>query len=78
MKPISKHIDKHGSVSSRLRCRHGFLMLRKGYVTLRPEDDEDMWHLYNLIQTGDSVRATTVRYDVDRPLHLSTDSYYET
>lgn len=22
----------------------------KGYVTLRPEEDEDMWHLYNLIQ----------------------------
>lgn len=22
----------------------------QGYVTLRPEDDEDMWHLYNLIQ----------------------------
>ena len=22
----------------------------KGYVTVEPEDDEDMWHLYNLIQ----------------------------
>lgn len=21
----------------------------QGYVTLRPEDDEDMWHVYNLI-----------------------------
>ncbi|XP_006460238.1 hypothetical protein AGABI2DRAFT_203120 [Agaricus bisporus var. bisporus H97] len=45
MKLVGRHIDKHGS----------------GYVTLRPEDDEDMWHLYNLIQAGDSVRATTVR-----------------
>ncbi|KAF5364205.1 hypothetical protein D9756_000482 [Leucocoprinus leucothites] len=45
MKLIKKYIDKHGA----------------GHVTLRPEDDEDMWHLYNLIQAGDSVRATTVR-----------------
>jgi hypothetical protein len=21
----------------------------QGHVTLRPEDDEDMWHVYNLI-----------------------------
>ncbi|KAF7301780.1 Deoxyribodipyrimidine photo-lyase [Mycena indigotica] len=45
MKLVNKHIDKHGS----------------GHVTLRPEDDEDMWHLYNLIQEGDSVRAPAVR-----------------
>ncbi|GLB33927.1 putative DOM34 protein [Lyophyllum shimeji] len=45
MKLVSRHIDKHGA----------------GHVTLRPEDDEDMWHLYNLIQVGDSVRAPAVR-----------------
>ncbi|KAJ6628746.1 eRF1 domain 1-domain-containing protein [Mycena sp. CBHHK59/15] len=45
MKLVNKHIDKHGT----------------GHVTLRPEDDEDMWHLYNLIQEGDSVRAPAVR-----------------
>ncbi|KAF5390717.1 hypothetical protein D9757_002681 [Collybiopsis confluens] len=45
MKLVSKHIDKHGA----------------GHVTLRPEDDEDMWHLYNLIQKGDSVRAPAIR-----------------
>ncbi|KAI4525440.1 hypothetical protein K525DRAFT_261340 [Schizophyllum commune Loenen D] len=45
MKLVSKHVDKHGA----------------GHVTLRPEDDEDMWHLYNLIQKGDSVRAPAVR-----------------
>ncbi|KAF9451665.1 hypothetical protein P691DRAFT_807275 [Macrolepiota fuliginosa MF-IS2] len=45
MKLVNRHIDKHGA----------------GHVTLKPEDDEDMWHLYNLIQAGDSVRATTVR-----------------
>ncbi|KAJ7228537.1 eRF1 domain 1-domain-containing protein [Mycena pura] len=45
MKLVNKHIDKHGT----------------GHVTLRPEDDEDMWHLYNLIQEGDSVRAPAIR-----------------
>ncbi|KAJ3837893.1 eRF1 domain 1-domain-containing protein [Lentinula raphanica] len=45
MKLIGKHVDKHGA----------------GHVTLRPEDDEDMWHLYNLIQKGDSVRAPAIR-----------------
>jgi len=33
----------------------------QGHVTLRPEDDEDMWHLYNLIQKGDLVRAPAIR-----------------
>ncbi|KAK7061835.1 Deoxyribodipyrimidine photo-lyase [Favolaschia claudopus] len=45
MKLVNKHIDKHGT----------------GHVTLRPEDDEDMWHLYNLIQDGDCVRAPAIR-----------------
>ncbi|KAJ7682674.1 eRF1 domain 1-domain-containing protein [Mycena polygramma] len=48
MKLVNKHIDKHGT----------------GHVTLRPEDDEDMWHLYNLIQDGDSVRAPAIRQKV--------------
>lgn len=30
-------------------------------VGLIPEDPEDMWHAYNLISEGDSVRASTVR-----------------
>ncbi|KAJ7129543.1 eRF1 domain 1-domain-containing protein [Mycena epipterygia] len=45
MKLVNRFIDKHGT----------------GHVTLRPEDDEDMWHLYNLIQDGDSVRAPAIR-----------------
>ncbi|ODN79875.1 mRNA surveillance protein pelota [Cryptococcus amylolentus CBS 6039] len=45
MKLVNKHIEKDGS----------------GYVTLRPEDDEDMWHVYNLISEGDQVRAMAVR-----------------
>ncbi|KAI0068786.1 pelota [Artomyces pyxidatus] len=45
MKLVGKHIIKDLS----------------GYVSVRPEDDEDMWHLYNLIQEGDNVRAPAIR-----------------
>ncbi|KAI0719628.1 pelota [Cerioporus squamosus] len=45
MKLINKHIEKD----------------RSGHVTVCPEDDEDMWHLYNLIQEGDRVRAPAIR-----------------
>ncbi|OCH92923.1 pelota [Obba rivulosa] len=45
MKLLGKHIEKDGS----------------GYVVMRPEDDEDMWHLYNLIQEGDIVRGAGFR-----------------
>ncbi|XP_056894282.1 protein pelota homolog isoform X2 [Takifugu flavidus] len=30
-------------------------------VTLIPEEAEDMWHSYNLLQVGDSLRASTIR-----------------
>ncbi|KDN50948.1 hypothetical protein RSAG8_00577, partial [Rhizoctonia solani AG-8 WAC10335] len=45
MQLIGRRIDKDGV----------------GYVTLVPQDDEDMWHIYNLIQEGDQVRAAAVR-----------------
>jgi protein pelota len=32
-----------------------------GYLTLIPEEEEDMWHIYNLIAKGDSVRSSTIR-----------------
>ncbi|XP_063077321.1 protein pelota homolog [Engraulis encrasicolus] len=32
-----------------------------GQVTLIPEEAEDMWHTYNLVQVGDSLRASTIR-----------------
>ncbi|XP_018431223.1 PREDICTED: protein pelota homolog, partial [Nanorana parkeri] len=32
-----------------------------GQVTLVPEEAEDMWHAYNLVQVGDSLQATTIR-----------------
>ncbi|CAD6890685.1 unnamed protein product [Tilletia controversa] len=45
MKITSRHIERDGS----------------GRVTLVPEEDEDMYHLYNLIEPGDLVRAAAVR-----------------
>ena len=32
-----------------------------GNVTVRIEDDEDLWQLYNLTHVGDTVRASTFR-----------------
>lgn len=30
-------------------------------ITLVPEENEDMWHAYNLISEGDCVRGSTIR-----------------
>ena len=30
-------------------------------VNLIPEEAEDMWHAYNLVAVGDSVRSTAIR-----------------
>lgn len=32
-----------------------------GMILLRPSTSEDLWHCYNLLQSGDLVRTTTVR-----------------
>ncbi|PWN87835.1 hypothetical protein FA10DRAFT_281374 [Acaromyces ingoldii] len=45
MKVLSRHVERDGS----------------GSVTVNPEEDEDMYHLYNLIEVGDLVRGPTVR-----------------
>ncbi|GFQ72928.1 protein pelota [Trichonephila clavata] len=45
MKLTHKNLEKDGS----------------GSVTLIPEDPEDMWHAYNLIAEGDTLRSTTIR-----------------
>uniref|UniRef100_A0A915J3R7 ERF1 domain-containing protein n=1 Tax=Romanomermis culicivorax TaxID=13658 RepID=A0A915J3R7_ROMCU len=45
MRLVNKQFDKDG-------C---------GHVTLIPEDAEDMWHCYNLIQEGDLLRSSTIR-----------------
>ncbi|XP_069507774.1 protein pelota homolog [Ambystoma mexicanum] len=45
MKLVSKDIEKDNA----------------GQVTLIPDEAEDMWHTYNLLQVGDSLRASTIR-----------------
>ncbi|KAK8768020.1 hypothetical protein V5799_005196, partial [Amblyomma americanum] len=45
MKLVHKYIEKDGS----------------GNVTLIPEEAEDMWHAYNLMSQGDSLKASTIR-----------------
>ncbi len=34
---------------------------QNGFVTLQAEEDEDMYHLYNLISKDDEVEAVTLR-----------------
>ena len=34
---------------------------KEGHVTLVPTDDEDMWHIYNLIRPGDVMRMKSLR-----------------
>ncbi|BFZ18717.1 hypothetical protein BsWGS_21756 [Bradybaena similaris] len=45
MKLTHKDIDKNSS----------------GSITLIPEEAEDMWHTYNLVSVGDTIRSTTIR-----------------
>ncbi|PRD29130.1 UNVERIFIED_CONTAM: pelo [Trichonephila clavipes] len=45
MKLTHKYLEKDGS----------------GSVTLLPEDPEDMWHAYNLVAKGDTLKSTTIR-----------------
>ncbi|XP_072341523.1 protein pelota homolog [Scyliorhinus torazame] len=45
MKLLSKLIDRDNT----------------GQITLMPEEAEDMWHTYNLLQIKDSLRASTFR-----------------
>jgi protein pelota len=32
-----------------------------GHMTLKMEENDDMWHLYNIISKGDAIKATTLR-----------------
>ena len=34
---------------------------KSGFVILCPEEAEDTWHCYNLIQIGDQIKTTTIR-----------------
>ncbi|KAH6563230.1 hypothetical protein BASA50_006713 [Batrachochytrium salamandrivorans] len=57
MKVISKYIERDQS----------------GTVTLVPEEDEDMWHTYNLLCVGDQLKASTVRRIVSETATGSTE-----
>ncbi|KAJ8296841.1 Protein dom34 [Rhodotorula toruloides] len=50
------------------------LLDQSGSVTLRPQDDEDMWHAYNLISKGDELRASAVRRVTSESATGSTSS----
>lgn len=45
MKLLSRNLDKDG----------------RGSIVLLPEEPEDMWHAYNLVANGDTLRASTIR-----------------
>ncbi|KAH3870789.1 protein pelota-like [Dreissena polymorpha] len=45
MKLVSRELDKGGA----------------GYVTMIPEEAEDMWHAYNLVGVDDTLQSTTIR-----------------
>ena len=45
MRLIRKRIEKHG----------------EGHVDLLPQEEEDMWHVYNLIAKGDLITASSYR-----------------
>lgn len=57
MRLVSKHVERDWS----------------GSITLYPEETEDLWHIYNLIQSGDQIRSTTVRKVVSETATGSTD-----
>lgn len=44
-----------------------------GFVQMKTDEAEDMWHAYNLIAAGDRVRTSTVRkVDNDMPRLISS------
>ncbi|KAI9328170.1 eRF1 domain 1-domain-containing protein [Obelidium mucronatum] len=44
-----------------------------GFVTLIAEEQEDMWHAYNLVLAGDSLKGSTIRRVVTETATGSTD-----
>lgn len=45
MKLVRKHLEKDKS----------------GEIVLVAEDAEDLWHIYNIVMRGNTIRASTVR-----------------
>jgi protein pelota len=63
MKLLGKHLERDGSVSIDVnpKLKVPMFISLQGHVTVRPEDDEDMWHLYNLIQEVSQFRVPLLR-----------------
>ncbi|KAI1007278.1 hypothetical protein K3495_g948 [Podosphaera aphanis] len=59
MRLIKQNIERDGS----------------GTATLFPEESEDMWHAYNLIATGDELRASAIRRVTTESATGSTSSH---
>jgi protein pelota len=32
-----------------------------GYIKLKPENEEDLWHIFNVVNKGDRINSTTIR-----------------
>ena len=47
--------------------RRSFQKDGAGFITLVPDDAEDIWHLYNLVRPGDKLKAVTFRKVQVRP-----------
>jgi protein pelota len=43
-----------------------FKDLKHGEIKLMPENLDDIWHLYNIVKTGDLIRAVTFRTDEEK------------
>ena len=63
MKLVHKDIEKNGSGLVNGLYFNYFIVELHPYrqVVLIPEESEDMWHLYNLVSSGDSLKSTTIR-----------------
>lgn len=69
-------------ISSLTKLSHEMKLVRRniqektgeGEVTLRAEDAEDMWHLYNLLHRGDCLTTSTVRKVTKEGMTGSTSS----
>ncbi|RKP03946.1 hypothetical protein CXG81DRAFT_8807 [Caulochytrium protostelioides] len=59
MKILARHIEKD----------------RSGRLVLIPEENEDLWHLYNIITAGDRIKGSTVRRVVTETSTGSVDKH---
>jgi protein pelota len=55
-------VKRHRKSKAKMKLLHKYIEKGLGgSITLTPDDTEDMWHSYNLVSVGDSVRASTFR-----------------